>query len=640
MIARYSMTKKQKKMLARIILSIIIILAGCVLVQDNIFNMAERAGISWIMVPLFLVPYLIAGYDILKKAIKGIFRGRLFDENFLMAIATVGAFALGECLEGVAVMVFYQIGELFQGIAVGKSRRNISDLMDIRPEHANLEIDGSLSRVNPDSVPAGSVILVKSGERIPLDGIVVDGSSLLDTKALTGESIPRKVSVNDEVMSGCVNLSGVLRIRTSREFGESAVSRILDLVENASSKKSRAENFITRFAKYYTPLVCIGALVVAVVPPLFVSFVYGQNLDFIKWIYRALSFLVISCPCALVVSIPLSFFAGIGKASSEGILVKGASYLELLSSVKTVVFDKTGTLTKGTFCVTEINPVGMDRHELLSICAHMEIYSDHPVAVSIRNEYEKDLDAGRVSQVEEVSGHGIRGFLDGKKILAGNSKLMESEHVDFSKCEDKLGTIIHVSVDSKYAGYIIVSDQIKDDSRRAVQELKKIGITRTVMLTGDLKKSAEIVAREIGVDEFYAELLPQDKVSKLEEILMNKYPKTSVAFVGDGINDAPVLSRSDVGISMGALGSDAAIEASDIVLMDDNPLCISKAVGISRKCMAIVHENIVFAIGIKLLCLVLGALGFSGMWFAIFADVGVMVLAVLNAIRVLFGYRK
>lgn len=634
------MTKKQKKMLARIILSIIIILAGCVLVQDNIFNMAERAGISWIMVPLFLVPYLIAGYDILKKAIKGIFRGRLFDENFLMATATVGAFALGECLEGVAVMVFYQIGELFQGIAVGKSRRNISDLMDIRPEHANLEIDGSLSRVNPDSVPAGSVILVKSGERIPLDGIVVEGSSLLDTKALTGESIPRKVSVNDEVMSGCVNLSGVLRIRTSREFGESAVSRILDLVENASSKKSRAENFITRFAKYYTPLVCIGALVVAVVPPLFVSFVYGQNLDFIKWIYRALSFLVISCPCALVVSIPLSFFAGIGKASSEGILVKGASYLELLSSVKTVVFDKTGTLTKGTFCVTEINPIGMDRHELLSICAHMEIYSDHPVAVSIRNEYEKDLDAGRVSQVEEVSGHGIRGFLDGKKILAGNSKLMESEHVDFSKCEDKLGTIIYVSVDSKYAGYIIVSDQIKDDSRRAVQELKKIGITRTVMLTGDLKKSAEIVAREIGVDDFYAELLPQDKVSKLEEILMNKYPKTSVAFVGDGINDAPVLSRSDVGISMGALGSDAAIEASDIVLMDDNPLCISKAVGISRKCMAIVHENIVFAIGIKLLCLVLGALGFSGMWFAIFADVGVMVLAVLNAIRVLFGYRK
>lgn len=632
------MTKKQKKMLARIILSIVS--AGCVLVLDNIFNVAERAGISWIMVPLFLVPYLIAGYDILKKAIKGIFRGRLFDENFLMATATVGAFALGECLEGVAVMVFYQIGELFQGIAVGKSRRNISDLMDIRPEHANLEIDGSLSRVNPDSVPAGSVILVKSGERIPLDGIVVEGSSLLDTKALTGESIPRNVSVNDEVMSGCVNLSGVLRIRTSKEFGESAVSRILDLVENASSKKSRAENFITRFAKYYTPLVCIGALVVAVVPPLFVSLVYGQNLDFIKWIYRALSFLVISCPCALVVSIPLSFFAGIGKASSEGILVKGASYLELLSSVKTVVFDKTGTLTKGTFCVTEINPVGMDRHELLSICAHMEIYSDHPVAVSIRNEYEKDLDAGRVSQVEEVSGHGIRGFLDGKKILAGNSKLMESEHVDFSKCEDKLGTIIYVSVDSKYAGYIIVSDQIKDDSRRAVQELKKIGIARTVMLTGDLKKSAEIVAREIGVDEFYAELLPQDKVLKLEEILMNKYPKTSVAFVGDGINDAPVLSRSDVGISMGALGSDAAIEASDIVLMDDNPLCISKAVGISRKCMAIVHENIVFAIGIKLLCLVLGALGFSGMWFAIFADVGVMVLAVLNAIRVLFGYRK
>lgn len=636
------MTKKQKNMLARIILSIIIIiiLAGCVLGLDNFFNVAERAGISWIMVPLFLVPYLIAGYDILKKAIKGIFRGRLFDENFLMATATVGAFALGECLEGVAVMVFYQIGELFQGIAVGKSRRNISELMDIRPEHANLEIDGSLSRVNPDSVPAGSVILVKSGERIPLDGIVVEGSSLLDTKALTGESIPRKVSVNDEVMSGCVNLSGVLRIRTTKEFGESAVSRILDLVENASSKKSRVENFITRFAKYYTPLVCIGALVVAVVPPLFVSFVYGQNLDFNKWIYRALSFLVISCPCALVVSIPLSFFAGIGKASSEGILVKGASYLELLSSVKTVVFDKTGTLTKGTFCVTEINPVGMDRDELLSICAHMEIYSDHPVAVSIRNEYEKDLDAGRVSQVEEVSGHGIRGFLDGKKILAGNSKLMESEQVDFSKCEDKLGTIIYVSVDSKYAGYIIVSDQIKDDSRRAVQELKKSGITRTVMLTGDLKKSAEIVAREIGVDDFYAELLPQDKVSKLEEILMNKYPKTSVAFVGDGINDAPVLSRSDVGISMGALGSDAAIEASDIVLMDDNPLCISKAIRISRKCMAIVHENIVFAIGIKLLCLVLGALGFSGMWFAIFADVGVMVLAVLNAIRVLFGYRK
>lgn len=632
------MTKKQKKMLARIILSIV--LTGVILVLDKIFCVAEKTGISWIMVTLFLFPYLVAGYDILKKAIKGIFKGNLFDENFLMATATVGAFALGECLEGVAVMVFYQIGELFQGIAVGKSRRNISDLMDIRPEHANLETDGGVSRVNPDSVPAGSVILVKSGERIPLDGIVVEGSSLLDTKALTGESVPRKVSVNDEVMSGCVNLSGVLRIRTSKEFGESAVSRILDLVENASSKKSRAENFITRFAKYYTPLVCIGALIVAVVPPLFLSLVQGQNLDFSKWIYRALSFLVISCPCALVVSIPLSFFAGIGRASREGILVKGASYLELLSSVKTVVFDKTGTLTKGTFCVTEINPAGIDRNELLDICAHMEIYSDHPVAVSIRNEYGKNLDAGRVSQIEEVSGHGIRGFLDGKKILAGNSRLLESEEVDFAKCEDKLGTIIYVSVDSTYAGYIIVSDLIKDDSRKAIQELKKSGISRTVMLTGDLKKSAEIVARETGVDEFYAELLPQDKVSKLEEILMNKRPKTSVAFVGDGINDAPVLSRSDVGISMGALGSDAAIEASDIVLMDDNPLCISKAVRISRKCIAIVHENIVFAIGIKLLCLVLGALGFSGMWFAIFADVGVMVLAVLNAIRVLFGDKK
>lgn len=632
------MTKKQKKMLARIILSIV--LTGVILVLDKIFCVAEKTGISWIMVTLFLVPYLVAGYDILKKAIKGIFRGKLFDENFLMATATVGAFALGECLEGVAVMVFYQIGELFQGIAVGKSRRNISDLMDIRPEHANLETDCGVSRVNPDSVPVGSVILVKSGERIPLDGIVVEGSSLLDTKALTGESVPRKVSVNDEVMSGCVNLSGVLRIRTTKEFGESAVSRILDLVENASSKKSRAENFITRFAKYYTPLVCIGALIVAVVPPLFLSLVQGQNLDFSKWIYRALSFLVISCPCALVVSIPLSFFAGIGRASREGILVKGASYLELLSSVKTVVFDKTGTLTKGTFCVTEINPAGIDRNELLDICAHMEIYSDHPVAVSIRNEYGKNLDAGRVSQIEEVSGHGIRGFLDGKKILAGNSKLLESEKVDFAKCEDKLGTIIYVSVDSTYAGYIIVSDLIKDDSRKAIQELKKSGISRTVMLTGDLKKSAEIVARETGVDEFYAELLPQDKVSKLEEILMNKRPKTSVAFVGDGINDAPVLSRSDVGISMGALGSDAAIEASDIVLMDDNPLCISKAVRISRKCIAIVHENIVFAIGIKLLCLVLGALGFSGMWFAIFADVGVMVLAVLNAIRVLFGDKK
>lgn len=632
------MTKKQKKMLARIILSIV--LTGVILVLDKIFCVAEKTGISWIMVTLFLFPYLVAGYDILKKAIKGIFKGNLFDENFLMATATVGAFALGECLEGVAVMVFYQIGELFQGIAVGKSRRNISDLMDIRPEHANLETDGGVSRVNPDSVPAGSVILVKSGERIPLDGIVVEGSSLLDTKALTGESVPRKVSVNDEVMSGCVNLSGVLRIRTSKEFGESAVSRILDLVENASSKKSRAENFITRFAKYYTPLVCIGALIVAVVPPLFLSLVQGQDLDFSKWIYRALSFLVISCPCALVVSIPLSFFAGIGRASREGILVKGASYLELLSSVKTVVFDKTGTLTRGTFCVTEINPAGIDRNELLDICAHMEIYSDHPVAVSIRNEYGKNLDAGRVSQIEEVSGHGIRGFLDGKKILAGNSKLLESEKVDFAKCEDKLGTIIYVSVDSTYAGYIIVSDLIKDDSRKAIQELKKSGISRTVMLTGDLKKSAEIVARETGVDEFYAELLPQDKVSKLEEILMNKRPKTSVAFVGDGINDAPVLSRSDVGISMGALGSDAAIEASDIVLMDDNPLCISKAVRISRKCIAIVHENIVFAIGIKLLCLVLGALGFSGMWFAIFADVGVMVLAVLNAIRVLFGDKK
>lgn len=632
------MNKKQKKMLARIIVSIV--LTGVFLAMDKFFHVSEKAGISWLAVPLFMVPYLIAGHDILKKAIKGIFKGNLFDENFLMATATVGAFALGECLEGVAVMVFYQIGELFQGIAVGKSRRNISDLMDIRPEHANLETDGSLSRVSPDSVSAGSIILVKSGERIPLDGVVVEGSSLLDTKALTGESVPRKVSVSDEVMSGCVNLSGVLRIRTTKEFGESAVSRILDLVENASSKKSRAENFITRFARYYTPLVCIGALMVAVLPPLFRYFVQGQDPDFSKWIYRALSFLVISCPCALVVSIPLSFFAGIGRASREGILVKGSNYLELLSSVKTVVFDKTGTLTKGTFSVTEVNPVGMSRDELLDVCAHMEIYSDHPVAVSVRNEYGKSLDYERISHIEEVSGHGIRGLLDGRKVLAGNSRLLESEKVDFVQCEDKLGTIIYVSIDSKFAGCIVVSDQIKDDSKKAVDELKKCGITRTVMLTGDLKKSAEIVARETGVDEFHAELLPQDKVMKLEEILMNKKPKTAVAFVGDGINDAPVLSRSDVGISMGALGSDAAIEASDIVLMDDNPLCISQAVRISRKCIAIVHENIVFAIGIKVLCLALGAIGVSGMWFAIFADVGVMVLAVLNAIRVLFGYRK
>lgn len=637
------MNKKQKKVLKRIIISAVLLIAITVafkfvtLPDVNIGFMSLTNLVKFI---LYLIPYFVIGYDILIKAGKGIKNRQPFDECFLMAVATVGAFAIafveqsGDYNEAVAVMLFYQIGELFQSYAVGKSRRNISELMDIRPDYANIEVDGELTQVDPDEVEIGSVIVVQPGEKVPIDGIVVSGSSTLNTSALTGESLPRSIKEGEEVVSGSINLDGVLKIKTTKEFGDSTVSKILELVENASSRKSRSEAFIAKFSRIYTPAVCYSALALAIIPPI-ISLIIGVNPAVGDWIYRALTFLVISCPCALVISIPLSFFAGIGGASHEGILVKGSNYLETLSQTKYVVFDKTGTLTKGTFEVTGIHHNSMSEEELLYLAAHAESASSHPIAKSVKAAYGKEIDRSKVSDIKEISGHGLTATVDGKFVAAGNIKLMDMLGIKADPCH-KVGTIIHMAVDGKYAGHIIISDTVKETSKEAINTLKKSGVKKTVMLTGDAKAVGEAVAKELGIDEVYTELLPGDKVDKLEELIAKKGEKEKLAFVGDGINDAPVLSRADIGIAMGAMGSDAAIEAADVVLMDDDPKKISKAIRISRKCLRIVYENIWFAIGIKLICLLLGALGIANMWMAIFADVGVMVLAVLNAIRVLF----
>lgn len=618
------MTKKQKKVLVRIIIAAVLVIA----LQFIPVKGYVRFG-------LYMIPYLVIGYDILKKAGKGILNRQIFDENFLMAVATIGAIALGDYKEGTAVMLFYQIGELFQSYAVGKSRRNISDLMDIRPDYANVEKDGELEQVDPDEIEIGTVIVVQPGEKVPIDGVVVEGTSSLNTSALTGESVPREVSVDDEIISGCINMTGLLKIRTTKEFGESTVSKILELVENASSRKSRSENFISKFAKIYTPAVCYGALALAILPPIVRMAFMGLAPEWGDWVYRALTFLVISCPCALVISIPLSFFAGIGGASREGVLVKGSSFLETLSQTKIVVFDKTGTMTKGVFEVNGIHHSPYKDAELLEYAALAESYSTHPISKSLQRAYGKPIDKNRVSDVEEIGGHGLTAKVDGKVVAAGNAKLMKKLGIEYRECSH-VGTIVHVAIDGKYAGHILISDVIKEHAAEAIAALKKSGIEKTVMLTGDAKNVAENVAAQLGIDEVCSELLPGDKVEKVEELLTKKSEKDKLAFVGDGINDAPVLSRADIGIAMGALGSDAAIEAADIVLMDDDPLKISKAIRISRKCIRIVYENIYFAIGIKVICLVLGALGIANMWFAIFADVGVMILAVLNAIRTLF----
>lgn len=626
------MTKKQKKVLIRIIIaSVLIILLKLVFHFVNVNKYVELIA--------FLVPYFVIGYDILKKAVYGIFNRQVFDENFLMAIATVGAIALGEYVEGTAVMLFYQIGELFQSYAVGKSRKNITALMDIRPDYANIEVDGKLEQVDPDDVEVGSVIVVKPGEKIPIDGIVVEGSSTLNTSALTGESVPRSAKEGEEVISGCVNLTGLLKIKTHKEFGDSTVSKILDLVENSSMKKSRSENFITRFAKVYTPAVCIGALALAVIPPV-VNLVTGNSSEWSKWLIRALTTLVISCPCALVISIPLSFFGGIGGASSRGILIKGSNYLEILSKAKYIVCDKTGTLTKGVFEVTDVVTANSyQKEELLKLAAYAESYSTHPISKSIRNAYKKDIDTNVISDIEEISGHGVCADIKGRKILAGNKKLMEQYGIDTTPTQafidKKTGTLVYVSVDGVYAGCIIISDIIKPTSAKAVKDLKKAGVKKVVMLTGDSKKVADAVGKQIGVDVVKSELLPADKVFEVEKLLDEKEKNEVLAFVGDGINDAPVLSRADIGIAMGALGSDAAIEAADIVLMDDDPSKIATAMNISAKTLKIVHQNIVFALMVKFICLFLGAIGIANMWIAIFADVGVMVLAVLNATRCL-----
>ena len=588
---------------------------------------------SWIRFVLFLIPYFTIGYDILKKAFKGIKNKQVFDENFLMAVATIGAMALGEYTEGVAVMLFYQVGELFQSYAVGKSRRNISQLMDIRPDFANIMVDGQLTQVDPDEVEIGSEIVVQPGEKIPIDGVVIDGTATLDTAALTGESVPRSAKPGDEVISGCINMSGVLTIRTTKEFGESTASKILDLVENASSKKSKPENFISRFARVYTPAVCYSAVVLAVLPPV-ISLIIGVNPNWGQWIYRALTFLVISCPCALVISIPLTFFAGIGGASKEGVLVKGSNYLDMLSKAKIAVMDKTGTLTEGVFKVTKIVPKDISEDELLMYAAMAEVYSNHPISRSLKEAYSKPIDTNDVTDVEEISGHGIRATVLGKTVNAGNEKLMASVGTAFNQANEP-GTVIYIAIDGQYKGYILISDQIKATSKAAIENMKRIGVRQTVMLTGDSKSVADIVAKDLGLDSVCSELLPGDKVQKVEELLASKSENEQLIFVGDGINDAPVLSRADIGIAMGALGSDAAIEAADVVLMDDDPVKISKAIGIAKKCMRIVYENIYFAIGVKVLCLILGALGIANMWYAIFADVGVMVIAVLNAIRAL-----
>ena len=618
------MTKKQKKVLIRIIIAAVLVIA----LQFIPVKGYVRFG-------LYMIPYLVIGYDILKKAGKGILNRQIFDENFLMAVATIGAIALGDYKEGTAVMLFYQIGELFQSYAVGKSRRNISDLMDIRPDYANVEKDGELEQVDPDEIEIGTVIVVQPGEKVPIDGVVVEGTSSLNTSALTGESVPREVSVDDEIISGCINMTGLLKIRTTKEFGESTVSKILELVENASSRKSRSENFISKFAKIYTPAVCYGALALAILPPIVRMAFMGLAPEWGDWVYRALTFLVISCPCALVISIPLSFFAGIGGASREGVLVKGSSFLETLSQTKIVVFDKTGTMTKGVFEVNGIHHSPYKDEELLEYAALAESYSTHPISKSLQRAYGKPIDKNRVSDVEEIGGHGLTAKVDGKVVAAGNAKLMKKLGIEYHDCSH-VGTIVHVAIDGKYAGHILISDVIKEHAAEAIAALKKSGIVKTVMLTGDAKNVADHVAARLGIDEVCSELLPGDKVEKVEELLTKKSEKDKLAFVGDGINDAPVLSRADIGIAMGALGSDAAIEAADIVLMDDDPLKISKAIRISRKCIRIVYENIYFAIGIKVICLVLGALGIANMWFAIFADVGVMILAVLNAIRTLF----
>ena len=618
------MTKKQKKVLIRIIIAAVLVIA----LQFIPVKGYVRFG-------LYMIPYFVIGYDILKKAGKGILNRQIFDENFLMAVATIGAIALGDYKEGTAVMLFYQIGELFQSYAVGKSRRNISDLMDIRPDYANVEKDGELEQVDPDEIEIGTVIVVQPGEKVPIDGVVVEGTSSLNTSALTGESVPREVSVDDEIISGCINMTGLLKIRTTKEFGESTVSKILELVENASSRKSRSENFISKFAKIYTPAVCYGALALAILPPIVRMAFMGLAPEWGDWVYRALTFLVISCPCALVISIPLSFFAGIGGASREGVLVKGSSFLETLSQTKIVVFDKTGTMTKGVFEVNGIHHSPYKDEELLEYAALAESYSTHPISKSLQRAYGKPIDKNRVSDVEEIGGHGLTAKVDGKVVAAGNAKLMKKLGIEYHDCSH-VGTIVHVAIDGKYAGHILISDVIKEHAAEAIAALKKSGIEKTVMLTGDAKNVADHVAAQLGIDEVCSELLPGDKVEKVEELLTKKSEKDKLAFVGDGINDAPVLSRADIGIAMGALGSDAAIEAADIVLMDDDPLKISKAIRISRKCIRIVYENIYFAIGIKVICLVLGALGIANMWFGIFADVGVMILAVLNAIRTLF----
>ncbi len=618
------MNKKQKKVFIRIIVAAALMI---------ILSLLPIEG--YLRLGLFMIPYFVISYDILRKAIKGILNKQVFDENFLMAVATIGAIILGEYTEGVAVMLFYQIGELFQSYAVGKSRRNISELMDIRPDYANVQRDGKLEKVDPDEVEIGSIIVVQPGEKIPIDGVIIEGNTTLNTSALTGESLPREAVVGDDVISGCINMTGVLKIQTTREFGESTVSKILDLVENSSSKKSKSENFISKFARYYTPAVCYGALALAILPPIVRMLFLRATPEWGEWIYRALTFLVISCPCALVISIPLSFFAGIGGASKEGVLVKGSNYLETLSQTKYVVFDKTGTMTQGVFEVSGIHHNEMENEKLLEYAALVESFSSHPISKSLQKAYGKEIDRNRVLDVEEISGNGVTAKVDGVFVAAGNMKLMKRLGIEYKECHH-VGTVVHMAVDGAYAGHILISDLIKPHAKEAIQELKKAGVAKTVMLTGDAKNAAEQVAKELGIEEVYSELLPADKVTKVEELLQKKEEKQKLAFVGDGINDAPVLSRADIGIAMGALGSDAAIEAADVVLMDDDPLKIAKAIKISRKCIRIVYENIYFAIGVKIVCLILGTFGIANMWLAIFADVGVMVIAVLNAIRALF----
>lgn len=618
------MNKKQKKMLIRVIVASVLVV---------VLSMLPLEG--YLRAALFLIPYFVIGYDILRKAWKGIRNRQVFDENFLMAVATVGAICLGDFKEGTAVMLFYQIGELFQSYAVGKSRRNISELMDIRPDYANVERDGNLEQVDPDEVEVGSVIVVQPGEKVPIDGIIIEGSTTLNTSALTGESLPREAKEGDEIISGCINMSGVLKIRTTKEFGESTVSKILDLVENSSSRKSRSENFISKFARYYTPIVCYSALALALLPPVIRMLFMGMEPQWGEWIYRALTFLVISCPCALVISIPLSFFAGIGGASHAGVLVKGSNYLETLAQTKYVVFDKTGTLTKGVFEVCGVHHNTLEDHKILEYSALAECASSHPISRSLQKAYGQEIDRSRVTDIREISGNGVTAMVDGISVAVGNGKLMDSLGIQYVECS-QVGTIVHVALDSQYAGHILIADVLKPTSAEAVRQLKKAGVKETVMLTGDMERVARQAASETGVDRVYSELLPADKVAKVEEMIAGKGAKEKLAFVGDGINDAPVLSRADIGIAMGALGSDAAIEAADVVLMDDDPLKVAKAVRIARKCMRIVYENIYFAIGIKILCLILGAVGIANMWLAIFADVGVMVIAVLNAIRALF----